>query len=275
MSFYHLDKPNVASIQIVELMKTKWFTLVLTSFFAWNTLAGTALVDSKVIYDTPAPVSDWEVRTEIYGWMANLGGDLTVRGESHDFGYGFGDIVQELDMAGFVSAKIRYKRFSLLTDVMYLKLSPTANPQFPPFLSSNLGIQMVIAHGVGLYRIWEGEHAFLDVGAGVRYVYNRTKSTTSGPLIPARFRASTLHSLNGIAAVNGSIAISPKFYIGFYADIGAGDAELTWQALGSLNYNLFENIDASLGFRWLQFRSGDGDLNVAMYGPYAGVVIRW
>jgi len=256
-------------------MKTNGLVFLFSCLVAWSCCAGTTLMTDKVVYDEPVPVSDWEVRTEIYGWMAGLAGDLSLRGEIHEFGYGFGEIVQELDMAGFVSAKIRYRRFSLLTDLMYLKLSPTANPEFPPFLTSEVGIQMVIAHGVGFYRVWQGEKAFLDVGGGVRYVYNRTKSTTSSPVIPARFTASTLHSLNGIAAVNGQVALTPKFYLGFYADIGAGDAELTWQALGTLNYTLFENVDASLGFRWLQFRSGSGDLDIAMYGPYAGVIIRW
>jgi len=36
-----------------------------------------------------------------------------------------------------------------------------------------------------------------------------------------------------------------------------------------------ENLDASIGFHWLPFRSDDGNLDIAMFGPYAEVVPCW
>lgn len=248
------------------------FLLLVAALFPGTLFAG-SFVDEKTVIDTPPPESDWKFGVEIYSWAASLGGDLTVRGQSFDFGYGFGDVLQQLDMAGFVTTNLRYKRISLLADVLYIKLSPQANPAFPPFLTSNLGVQMVIANGIGLYRVWESDGNFLELGGGLRYVYNRTKATTVSLLIPATFSSSTLHSVNGVAALHGVYNFTPKFYTGFYGDIGAGDAELTWQALGSLNYRLTENLTASAGFRWLQFRSGNGNLDIAMFGPYAGLVI--
>jgi len=264
-----MKKERIESFPL--FMKTRILSLILASFLCPTLWAGTIVTDSKVVYDTPEPESEWQVGIEIYSWAAGLGGDVSLGGFEYDFGYGFGDILQELDMAGFVTANVRYRRFSFLGDVMYLKLSPTANPTRAPFLTSNLGIHMVIANGIGLYRVWDGENGFLDIGGGIRYVYNQTKATTAGLLIPPRFSSSTIHSLNGVAALHTVYHWTPRFYTGLYGDVGAGDANITWQALGSVNYKLTDNFTASLGFRWLQFKNDR--LDIAMFGPYAGLVI--
>ncbi len=231
------------------------------------------MTEQQIVDDPPSAESEWEIAVEVYSWAASLSGEIAVRGFEYDFGYNFSEIFKQLDMAGFVTASVGYRRFRFMGDIMYLKLSPSANPTRAPFLTSNLGVHMVIANGIGLYRVWEGEHGFLDLGGGIRYVYNNTKATTVGLLIPAQFSSSTLHSVNGVAALHGLYHWTPRFYTGLYADIGSGDANLTWQALGSVNYKLTDAISASLGYRWLQF---DNDrLDIAMHGPYAGVVIRF
>ena len=252
-------------------MKKLWLSLLALPLLASTALGGTIVTDTKVVINDPEPISEWEFGVEIYSWAASLGGDFTVGGVNHDFGYGFGQILKELDFAGFVTANLRYRRFSFLGDLLYIKLSPTANPTFPPFLTSDLGVHLVVANGIGLYRVWDGEKGFLEVGGGIRYVYNHTKAVTSGLLLAPRYSSSTINSFNGVAAMHGVYHWTPKFYTGLYADIGAGDANLTWQALGSVNYSLTENVAATLGFRWLQFERPD--LNIAMFGPYAGLVI--
>lgn len=252
-------------------MKLAIFFCIAVIFSPAATFAGSSFVDPKVIPIEAEPESEWKFGIEVYSWAASLGGELSVGGFEHDFGYGFGDILQELDMAGFATMNLRYKRFSFLGDFLYIKLSPTATPTFPPFLTSNLGVHLIVANGMGLYRVWEGEKGFLELGGGLRYVYNNTKATTSSLLLPARFSSSTLHSLNGVAAMHGIYRWTPDFYTGVYADVGAGDANLTWQALGSVNYSLTENVTASAGFRWLQFNADR--LKIAMFGPYAGLVI--
>ncbi len=60
--------------------------------------------------------------------------------------------------------------------------------------------------------------------------------------------------------MHGAYHWTPKFYTDLYADIGAGDANLTWLALGSVNYSLTGNVAASLGFRWLQFDATNLDI---------------
>ncbi|MGB5571259.1 MAG: hypothetical protein WBM81_18360, partial [Sedimenticolaceae bacterium] len=57
----------------------------------------------------------------------------------------------------------------------------------------------------------------------------------------------------------------------YHADIGAGDSDLTWQALAGLNYR-FDKVDATFGYRYLKWELNDDtfdDLDIS--GPYAGV----
>lgn len=66
------------------------------------------------------------------------------------------------------------------------------------------------------------------------------------------------------------------WYLSFYADVGAGDSKLTWQAWPGVGYR-FENVDAVAGYRHLAWETDDGDTfeDINFSGPMLGVKFRF
>ena len=62
----------------------------------------------------------------------------------------------------------------------------------------------------------------------------------------------------------------------YYADMGAGDSDPTWQASASVSYR-FDKVDAVLGYRYLDYEFDDSGFidNLNIGGPSAGVKFRF
>ncbi len=92
---------------------------------------------------------------------------------------------------------------------------------------------------------------------------------------------STSDSVNlydGIVGVRGTVALSDdgKWYVPYYADIGAGNSNWTWQAYTGVGYR-FDWGSVVLGFRNLSYDMSAGKLaqNVSMTGPLLAFNWRW
>jgi len=93
-----------------------------------------------------------------------------------------------------------------------------------------------------------------------------------GPFGPWREKVSNSgHVWDGIVGLRGRTALSDKWYLTYHADIGAGDSDLTWQALVGLNYR-FSKVDAAFRYRYLKWEFDDNDTfdDLDLSGPYAG-----
>jgi len=71
------------------------------------------------------------------------------------------------------------------------------------------------------------------------------------------------------------VALSDKWYVSCYGDVGTGDSDLTWQALLGLDYR-FDQVDLGFGYRYLDYdidASAVDDMTIK--GPYAGLKVRF
>jgi len=70
--------------------------------------------------------------------------------------------------------------------------------------------------------------------------------------------------------------LGDKWYLNYYADIGTGESDLTWQALAGVNYTL-SKVDVGVGYRILQWQlDGSGYLDeFEISGPYALLAIKF
>ena len=77
---------------------------------------------------------------------------------------------------------------------------------------------------------------------------------------------------NGVGGVRGRVNLGDSnWYIPYYADVGAGDSDLTWQLFTALGYS-FDKWDVGLGFRHIVFEAGGDSIidNISMSGPILG-----
>ena len=103
----------------------------------------------------------------------------------------------------------------------------------------------------------------------------RTRQTPQKLLHGPRRRAIQSTEWDGIVGVKGQVRFGDgRWFMPYYADIGTGSSNWTWQALLGLGYS-FGWGDVSLSIRSLSYEFNDNDADLRMTGPALGVSFRW
>ena len=221
---------------------------------------------------------DWQFDAALYLWGGGIGG-TTSGGDDIDIS--LSDLLDNLDMAFMGLMQAHKGKWTLLADVVYLKVSneqtSTANIIDRPVKAKlDFSMKSWIVSAAAAYAIRETDRTRLDVLAGGRYLYMDTgldfSISAGGPYGPWRQKvADSAHFVDGIVGLRGRTELSEKWYLTYYADIGAGDSDLTWQLLAGFNYR-FSKVDAAFGYRYLKWKFSDEILDeLDVNGPYAGV----
>jgi hypothetical protein len=223
----------------------------------------------------------WKYGLEVYLWGASVGG-ASAAGEDIDIS--FEDLVDDLQM-GFMSAfGARKAKWSLLADVVYLDVddgkSTTANVAGNPIQArGDVELKGWVVNAAGGYNVVETGSSLLDVLVGVRYLDLETDLTLD--LGNAQRSVSGSGSVwDGIVGLKGRTELSDKWHLNYYVDVGTGDSDFTWQALGAFGYHL-KKVDLSFGYRYLEWDFDDNDAggkvfnDLNFHGPFAGVTFKW
>jgi opacity protein-like surface antigen len=192
----------------------------------------------------------------------------------------FGDILQELDGGIMGKAEMRLGRWSVLGDVMFTQVSPGGTLKGPATSKVDVRSRSLTLQGNVLYRLFETETLSLDAGAGARFWYldNRLDIGPGGrptrtivtedenwidPLLAARISA-------GLGGPWGVTAV------GDIGGFGVG-SDLTWQAIGTLDYAVNDRLELRAGYRALSVDYEDGKFlyDVLMQGPILGATYRF
>ena len=83
---------------------------------------------------------------------------------------------------------------------------------------------------------------------------------------------------DAIVGVKGrySFGANRQWFLPYYADIGTGQSDLTWQAFGGLGYQ-FSWGSILGGWRYIDydFKSGSNIESLTFNGPMVGVAFNW
>ena len=102
----------------------------------------------------------------------------------------------------------------------------------------------ILTPSVG-YNLLQTERIQLDVLAGARYLYLKAdaKIDFSAPLPSIKKRDTVSGSgWDGIIGVKGYVNLNKNWYLPYYADIGTGSSNMTWQLFGGVGYR-FKRLD--------------------------------
>ncbi len=248
--------------------------------------------------------SGWSFQIGLYAWAptfdgtfnyplpAGSGGTASVRSDADSY-------LRDLNVAAMVNAEIRYERFSAITDLMYVDLGSSTSrvesvdlaalPSNPVSSTLNLSgdssLQATIWTLAGGYTVAEGSWGNVDVLGGFRLLALDARTTYSlsvdiagprgdGVALARNGRLSGGDSIwNGVVGVRGRLLIAGSgFFVPYYADIGAGDSNLTWQAFSGVGYQTGW-AGVQLGYRYMSFDQGSGSLveKLSMGGAYLAV----
>lgn len=244
--------------------------------FRWLTAAALVAAALPAQAQTQVePEDGWRFQLTPYVWMIGLHGQVRpFRGApTAHVSQSFSDVLENLDLAAFLSGTARHGRYVLQVDASHASLSDAAS--LPLGLTAQVKIKQTALTLTGGYN-WElSPRDSLDALVGLRgwdlrsnvqlqpFGQARIKETFADPILALRWR----HEL------------APNWSSLVYGDVGGFGvgSHLTWQLMGVLNYQLKDNVYLSFGYRHLQvdFRSNQRRLDFGLGGPVLGATFRF
>jgi hypothetical protein len=245
----------------------------------------------------------WVFTLEPYLWLpaANLRVDTTVPGlrRPGDTGprsidvnaeTGPNNYLDELQMGLMLIGEARRGRWSAFTDLIYVDFGEQgsrARSVSGPLGERSADLQTRAETDLsttawtlaGGYRVAKTPMASLDLFAGFRYLamdssLRLTLRDASGRFSRADSISTDQSVWDGIVGARGRLALNDRWFVPYYADIGAGDSDWTWQAMLGVGYG-FNWGDVALAVRSLSYEFDDNDVDLRMTGPALGVAFRW
>ena len=249
----------------------------------------------------------WRFALTPYVWLPSISGTLKFKNPpggagsvNVDFDIGVDDYISDLNFALMLTGEARKDRWSLATDVIYVDLSgDSSSVRSVNFggtvVSTTLngranyslrGIVWTLAAG---YEAVQTPALSLDAFGGFRYVGVKASTswqlaaTITGPLggsqvFPQSGSVSQSEDLlDGIVGVRGRIRLGEGGWsIPYYADIGTGSSNLTWQAVLGVAYG-FGWGEVALAYRYLHYDLSNDKLvqDLSFGGPQLGVTFRF
>ena len=248
---------------------------------------------------TSAQSSDeWEFGLSIYGWFPDIEGTTSFRvDEGVDFTLPINTILDNLDftLQGLFEARKDHWGFAL--DMIYMDLGATKNSSVTGTVGSTpipaeamasvgLDLKSLVLTGVGYRRFVDEGTSNADFLFGARYLdieqeLNWNFSGNLGGLqLPGREGSARVSGSNTdfIVGLRGNIGLgeAERWFIPYWADIGTGDSDLTWQAMLGLGY-VFDWGQLALAWRYLDYdMSSDARIaDMTFSGPAIGARFAW
>jgi hypothetical protein len=244
-----------------------------------------------------APAAAEDVRFSItpYLWLPTVEGDFRYgippgAEASPDVSVGPVDYLDSLEGVFMIAGEARFGRFGAFTDFIYLDFSTddanirTLNGPGPLEIPLELGTEVDLSGTMwtlaGGYDVIENEDVRLQAFAGIRYlgIDSSLAWELSGPLDVFPQTGSVgrdSDAWDGLVGARGEFRTGDWFFP-YYADIGGGDSELTWQALVGVGYR-FGWGDLRLDYRYLNYEQDEDQLvqDLTLAGPSFGATFRF
>jgi len=241
---------------------------------------------------------DWQFSATIYGWFPDIGGRTDFpTGAGGTIDVDISTILDHLKMTAQGSFEVHKGSWGAFTDIVYLNVgeskSQTRNLELggqplPAAVTADIDFDLKSTFWTvaGTYRVADSKAATVDVLLGARLARLKQKldwefSGSFGPVTPPPLtgtREASVDQWDGIVGVKGRLAFGAeqKWAVPYYFDIGAGDSDLTWQAMVGLAY-AFGWGDLGVAWRYLDYDlKSDGPIaDMNFNGPALGATFRW
>jgi hypothetical protein len=236
---------------------------------------------------------EWAWRLALYGWFPSFDAEANVPiagGGSIGFETDPGSYLSHLQFTFMGTLEARKGPWSFVGDAVYVDFGNTRSNitsigdgrvSLPVPANANADLKGFIGTLEVGYSIVQSPHTRLDVVGGARYLRIKTRVDWqfAAPLpgVPQQGGAETSKDVwDGVVGVRGQTSFAEDWFVSYYADVGAGSSQATWQAFGGLGYR-FKWGDVLVGYRHLayDFKSGQRLSDLTLSGPLAGVAFRF
>ncbi|MGH9764034.1 MAG: hypothetical protein ACREDR_08335 [Blastocatellia bacterium] len=218
------------------------------------------------------PGDKWQFQVTPYLWFAGLKGTIGIRGQTADVDVGFGDILSHLNF-GFTGAfEARKRKFIILTDMLYLKVSAENATPGRLFSSVKSTVRNFTLDPEAGYRVVEKNGASLDLMGGIRFWHLSDRLLFTPGLLPQLEISASKNWVDAVFGMRVKARLSKKWFVTGKGDFGGGGSDFTYQLFGGVGADV-GNIGALIvGYRYLHVnydRSGFL-FDVEIKGPIIG-----
>jgi hypothetical protein len=245
---------------------------------------------------------EWKFRAQIYGWFPTVSSETTFPAHSGGGSTSLdaGDYIDNLRFAFMGTFEARKGKLGVLTDYIYLNFDaekggtrdltlrgPGGLINIPAgaYAGVNLELRGWAWGLAGTYALVETPSYEMQLVGGLRYLkidstaaWNFTGNVGSLPQF-ARSGASTVKSdvWDAVIGAKGVVKLGDgSWFVPYYVDIGTGQSDFTWQAMGGIGYR-FSWGEVIGAYRHLDYKFGEdtGMKSLSFSGPAIAVGFRW
>lgn len=218
---------------------------------------------------------DWSWRLlPFYGWFTSVSGETGIGKATTELDADFDEIFDHLAfiyMGHFEGVWRQTAGF--FVDGIYTKLE---GDKTVGGRKTELETTMPIMEGGAFYRLNAGPSSF-DLLGGVRY-YGLDVDLSVSDLGDASQSSDWFDAIGGLRWI---IHVTEKFAISARGDLGFGGSDMSWNAIGLLDWQPWEHFSLVAGYRALGYDYEDDDEKVdftydlVLQGPVLGFSIIW
>lgn len=230
------------------------------------------------VQDADAPVFSGTV----YLWASALRGTTSTLPPlpATEVDLSFGDILKNFDGAVMGAGEMRVGRWSVIGDIMFSQVSPGGTLPGPSASGVEVRSRSLTLQGDVLYRLYESETLDVDAGAGLRFWrLGNTLDIEPGALPIGVTMKETRNWVDPVFAGRVIAQLGGPWSVTLVGDVGGFGigSRLTWQAIGTVNYQWTEKLALRLGYRALSvdYEAGAFLYDVRMQGPILGASYRF
>jgi hypothetical protein len=226
-----------------------------------------------------APSDRWVYGGEVYLWGADIGGETT---SGAPIEVDFDDLFEDLELGFMGTLAAARGKWTLFGDFIYLDVEDDDKGTIkilgnPVHTKIDVELKGFISTLGGAYSFLETDTTRLNLVAGARNLW--LEADVDVDVGPVSGDGSDSDQVwDGIVGLRGMTDLNETWYLTYYADVGTGESDKTWQALAAISYR-FESVDAVLGYRYLEWDFDKGDMlnfdELDLSGPFAGVKFRF
>jgi len=244
---------------------------------AYGVAAASSLAAAQ---STASGGSGWEFAITPYLWASGMKVDVdTPQGEHISSDVSFGDILGDLKFAMMGAFEAKHGRIVSLQDLMYLSVGSSASGDLGPGLvTAKLDEKTLVTTHLAGYRVVDKGPMFLDLMAGARITSIKVNIKLSGPLQTVH-RSDSDTKIGPVIASRFRAPLGGRWGFAMYGDLGGFGvtADLSWQLLGTIQYDLSDRWRLLGGWRHFNAKKdkNDFDVDLKLDGPFLGATYRF
>jgi len=278
--------PNVAAIQTIT-RTGKDMTIRISFIHAVIAAVLLCTLSPVVLAQSGSGDDGWDHSLAVYLWGSSISG-TTASGTGVDVD--FDTLLDNLSFAAMGAYQGRKGKWSVLSDVMYVDLSadkqinmvPPVGPGTGVNVNTSLDITNWVISLAGGYNVYDdSEGTTTDFIFGVRYLDMANELLLDFSIGNPEINKPIMTSISGdvwdaIVGMRGVISLGDRWFAPWGANVGAGDSDLTWQAMAGIGFRAASWADIALTYRYLKWELDEDNMEDLTYsGPLLGVIFRF